>query len=110
MHAFRSVQRQDGFRELVLNQVSSDDGPVLDEVPYPDCLVARATHERSHLDAVLRAARPVSEATIAFAQLQPGQRYQLDVDGRTQSITADAAGRSTATVTIGERSELALTA
>jgi hypothetical protein len=109
MHTLRSVQRQDGFRELILNQVSSGDGPVLDEVPYPDCLVARATHDSSRLDAVLRATRPGSEATIAFAQLRPGQRYELDVDGRTQAVTADADGRATATISIGERSELALT-
>lgn len=110
MHTVRSVQRQDGFRELVLNQVSSGDGPILDEVPYPDCLVARATHERSRLDAILRAANPESETTIAFAQLLPAKRYQLDVDGRTQTITADADGRATATITVGGRSILALTA
>jgi hypothetical protein len=110
MHMLRSVQRQDGFRELFLNQVATGEGPVLDEVPYPDCLVARATHDNSRLDAILRATNPGSEATIAFAQMRPGAPYQLDVDGGTQPITADADGRATATITIGERSELALTA
>lgn len=109
MHALRAVQRQDGFRELVLNQVATGSGPVLEEVPYPDCLVARATHDSARLDAVLRAARPGSEVTIAFAQLMPAKRYQLDVDRRTQMIAADGDGRATATITVGERTELVLT-
>lgn len=108
MLTLRMLNRQDGFRDLVLGAVPAGSGPVLAEVPYPTCLVARATNDATSLDVVLRSSAPGTPATLRFDMLRPGVDHRLDVDGHEQSVRAGSDGSVTTTVVLGTRSELRL--
>lgn len=77
-------------------------GPILDEAPFPDVLVAKAySHDGEGLDLVLYPGKESGRFQLGFARLQAGETYSLgrqlkhaekdgtaswevDLDGRTE--------------------------
>lgn len=83
-------------------------GPILDEAPYPDVLVAYARNDGAALDLVLRPGRPGSEDrrhTLGLAQLRPGTRYRCEGAGEAR-IDADANGNATLDIALQGRTAL----
>lgn len=82
-------------------------GPVLDDVTYPDVLVARAFSHGDDLELVLyRGRQGVDSARLRVSQLEPGRRYRLD--GERDELTANARGSAELTVPLTGRTELRL--
>ncbi|GHE80411.1 hypothetical protein GCM10017786_08150 [Amycolatopsis deserti] len=80
-------------------------GPVVDEVPYPDVLVARAVSDGDGLDAVLRATNGGGRFEIGLARLRPRRKYA--VEGATdKTVVADDEGRARVTVDVHGRQEV----
>lgn len=82
------------------------EGPVIETVPYPKVMVARAVSANGRdLDAVLRTVGPAERVTITLARLQPGVRYRLD--GAVQdAVIADSSGRADLAVDASGRAAL----
>ncbi|MDT5003628.1 MAG: hypothetical protein QOJ24_804, partial [Mycobacterium sp.] len=80
-------------------------GPVLDEVAYPDVLVARATSDGDDLHLVLRPGRRNSSQVLRFARLQPHRTYRV-TGALSESLVADPQGRAEATVDLSGRTEI----
>lgn len=82
-----------------------DRGPLLDEVPYPEVLVARAVTDGEALDVVLRPGGEGGRFTISLSRLRPGHAYR--VSGALQHVVeADAEGRAELEVDVPGRHEL----
>ncbi len=80
-------------------------GPILEDAPYPDVLVARAVTDGVALSLVLRPGPEHGRAQLALARLTPGRRYRgggiLEDD-----FTADPTGRAVVTVDLDARLEV----
>jgi hypothetical protein len=80
-------------------------GPVLDEVAYPDVLVARATSDGDDLHLVLRPGRRNSSQVLRFARLQPHRAYRV-TGALSESLVADSQGRGELTIVLSGRTEI----
>jgi hypothetical protein len=81
-------------------------GPLLEEVPFPDVLVAKAySHTGKDLDLVLYNGRDAGTFTLGFGRLAPGASYSLSTGG---SLVADAAGKASAKLTVSGRTPITL--
>lgn len=83
-------------------------GPLLDEVPYPDVMVAKAVNDGAALHLVLRPGCPQalgSTVTLSFSQLRPDGRYRVETG---EELRADGAGRASLRLTLGERNAIDL--
>ncbi|KAG9775435.1 hypothetical protein KCU88_g5095, partial [Aureobasidium melanogenum] len=88
------------------NQVFS--GPLLQEAPFPDVLVAKAySHNGKDLDLVLYNGQDPGSFVLGFDRLVPNKTYSLSTGG---SVVADAAGRASARVSVNGRTQIILTA
>lgn len=83
-------------------------GPVLDEVPFPDVLVAKAySHDGETLDLVLYPGKEAGRFLLEFKRLAPGKSYTLN--SKTQGFaTADKDGKATFEVELEGRTALKL--
>ena len=82
-------------------------GPLLDQVEYPQVLVARAVSDGRALDAVLYPGERKTRQRVGFAQLRPGARYRCEGSVAAEMI-ADAAGHASVTVDLDGRTEMRL--
>jgi hypothetical protein len=82
-------------------------GPILDDVSYPDVLVARAISDGDDLRLVLRPGRENSSQILQLARLQPNRRYQV-AGSTTETLVADARGRAELAVVLSGRTEIRL--
>lgn len=100
---------QDFWRKTVIvpTPESARSGPILDEVAYPDVLVARATSNGDDLHLVLRPGRESSVEVLRLARLQPVRRYRVS-GATTDALVADAGGRARVSVVLNGRSEVRL--
>lgn len=73
------------------NPAAWDEGPLLDEVPYPDVLVARAVTDGRALDVVLRQGAEPGRFTVALSRLRPGCGYRV-IGGVEPALVADEQG------------------
>ncbi len=112
-HAFMlkmRVGRTNALHDLVNNGMPKAwrEGPVIDQLPYPDLIPARAVSDGAALEAVLYPGRGAVRCEIGFAQLRPGQTYRtagcLEAQAR-----ADDDGRLHLTIEIDARRDIALT-
>lgn len=102
--------RAGGFRDLVNGRpgaTGAGDGPVLAEAPYPDVLVAKATHDGAALDLVLRPGGAGGRCDLVLERLRPGASYAVRgaVD---DALVADADGRARLAVDLDERIEVSV--
>jgi hypothetical protein len=112
VNACVTIDRQlhQGFwRKTVLNPTpaSALTGPILDDVSYPDVLVARAISDGDDLRLVLRPGRENSSQILQLARLQPNRRYQV-AGATTETLVADARGRAELAVVLSGRTEIRL--
>ncbi|WP_181779178.1 linalool dehydratase/isomerase domain-containing protein, partial [Pseudonocardia pini] len=80
-------------------------GPVVDAVPYPTAMVAKAVSDGADLDVVLRATNGGGRIEVGLARLVPGTKYTVDGAVDTD-LVADDDGRATLTVDLDGRREL----
>lgn len=81
-------------------------GPVLEECPFPEVLVAKAySHDGNQLDLVLYNGKEPGVFQLGFERLGPGQTYSLSTG---ESITADDRGKAGVNVRIDGRTEILL--
>ena len=83
-------------------------GPRLEEVPYPDVLVARAVNRDGALFAVLRPGHDAGRFRIGTGGLVPGAQYTLD-GAASGSVRADGDGEASFDIVLDGRCELHLT-
>ncbi|HJQ46987.1 MAG TPA: hypothetical protein VJ870_11800 [Amycolatopsis sp.] len=81
------------------------DGPVLDTVPYPDAMVARAVSDGAALDVVLRSTNGGGRIEVGFARLKPRQKYGLH-GALDETVVADEHGRAHAVIDLEDRREV----
>ena len=80
-------------------------GPILDCVPFPDVLVAKAySHDGDSLDLVFYPGKDAGRFQLGFTRLAPGQTYTLD----GSSASADKDGKATFEVNIEGRTAMNL--
>lgn len=80
-------------------------GPILDEVPYPEVLVAKCySHDGEGLDIVLYPGKGGGEFELGFIRLKAGAEYSLGEDTKK----ADKNGTATFKVHIDGRTKLDL--
>jgi hypothetical protein len=110
VNACVTIDRQlhHGFwRETVLRPTpdSALTGPILDEVAYPDVLVARATSDGQDLHLVLHPGRDTGPQVLKLARLQPNRTYRVSgaVD---DSVAADNYGHAEIAVNLHGRTEV----
>jgi Linalool dehydratase/isomerase len=78
-------------------------GPLLDNAPFPDVLVAKAySHDGDSLDLVLYPGKESGRFELGFSHLRPGQTY--DLGGK--QVVASKAGDATFDVLIEGRTAL----
>jgi hypothetical protein len=78
------------------------EGPLLENVEYPDVLVAKAVSDGAALDLTLLPGRDPGRHTLGLSQLRPGTRYRCE--GTVEpAVGADAEGRTTVTVELAGR-------
>jgi hypothetical protein len=82
-------------------------GPLLDQVQYPQVLVAKAVSDGRALDAVLHPGDRKGRQRVGLSQLRPGVRYRCD-GCVTAELVPDAAGRASVAVDLDGRTELRL--
>lgn len=81
------------------------DGPVIEDMNYPDILPARAVSDGEALEAVVYPGDASGRFELGFAQFRPDTNYRLD--GFTESQTrSDGAGRLRATIELDGRREI----
>lgn len=80
-------------------------GPILDEAPFPDVLVAKAySHDGEGLELVLYPGKESGKFQLGFARLKAGVSYALE--GATKQ--ADKDGKATWEVELKDRTVLNL--
>jgi len=81
-------------------------GPVLEEAPFPDVLVAKAySKDAKELDLVLYNGKEAGTFDLGFERLLPNHTYKLSNGG---TFTADAEGKGTTKVTVKGRTQVIL--
>ena len=96
-----------GFRSLIENPRRDAQRMRLDDVAYPDVLVANATATDGLLRAVLHPGGAPGPQALGFAGLIPHRRYACDgMD--VAEIVADANGEARANVVLNGRTEIRL--
>lgn len=80
-------------------------GPILEEVPYPHVLVARAVTDGESLNVVLRPGGRGGRYRVTVARLLPGREYTLQGACGT-NVVADGEGRAHFDVVLEGRLEL----
>ena len=78
------------------------EGPLLENVKYPDVLVARAVSDGAALDLTLLPGRAPGSHVLGLSQLRPGRRYRCEGTVEPE-VGADAAGRASVTVELAGR-------
>lgn len=82
-------------------------GPVLEDCPYPDVLVARAVSDGSDLSLVLRPGTAGGRHPLTVSRLRAGATYRLT--GAVQDdVVADGDGRARLEVDLDDRREVRL--
>ena len=104
------LMSRDDWKETTLNGParSTRMGPLLDEVKYPDVLVARAFSHGEDLELVLYHGGGAKQQRLGLARLKPGQSYDV-LGAAAGKITADPAGRATLDVTFNGRTAVTIT-
>jgi hypothetical protein len=83
-------------------------GPVLDDAPYPQVLVAAALSDGADLRMVLYPGQGDGLQTLGLAQLAPGQRYTI-AGAEVATVSADADGTARLDVILCGRTAVRLT-
>lgn len=84
-------------------------GPLLDEVPYPEVLVAHATSGGDDLRLVLTPGAGGGVFALGIRRLEPGHRYRWDAGaGGAADVVADADGAATVEIRLYERTSATL--
>jgi hypothetical protein len=80
-------------------------GPLLDEAPFPEVLVAKAySHDGQSVELVLHNGKEAGTFRLGFTRLRPGQTYSLG----GQSVTAGEDGSARFDVAVNGRTALVL--
>ena len=93
------------FRHLIETPRSSDNGPVIADLNYPDVLVAKAVHDSKGLQATLYPGSGVARQGIVLGGLQPGARYHSK-GCEEELIHASPEGRAELHVHLDGRKEI----
>ena len=102
--------RMSGFQDWVQmatkgSEPSVQRGPILDVVPFPDVLVAKAySHDGDSVDLVFYPGKDAGTFTLGFKRLQPGETYDLG----GQQATAKPDGTASFNVRVEGRTALKL--
>lgn len=81
-------------------------GPLLEECPFPEVLVAKAySEDGKELDLVLYNGKEPGVFKLGFERMVPGQAYSLSTGG---SVTADDAGKAVVEVRVDGRTQILL--
>lgn len=81
-------------------------GPILEDAPFPEVLVAKAySEDGKKLDLVLYNGKEAGSFKLGFERLVPGKQYSLSTGG---SVTANSAGKAWAEVKINGRTQIIL--
>jgi hypothetical protein len=85
------------------------EGPILEEVPFPDVLVAKAwSHDGQGMELVLYPGKEAGNFQLGFTRLKPGDKYSLDgVNGKV-SAEASKDGKASFEVQVNGRTALNL--
>lgn len=120
MNIFKArVMKQGDWESLITSypDKAALAAPKLDDVPFPDVMVARCYPEGgTGLNFVLRGSEAGGEFAISFKDLKLKTKYQLslltqnDKKVVVKGIQADEDGRASIRVPIGDRSEFELMA
>lgn len=112
-HAFllkTRVGRANGLADLVAHGLPAAwrEGPVIEELAWPDVLAARAVSDGAALEAVLYPGRDPGRHALGLARLQPGRRYRCEGCVDPEGV-ADATGRLSVTVALEGRTPVRIT-
>lgn len=104
------VGRTNGFKDLVEQGMPEAwlKGPILEEMNYPEILVAKAVSNGDDLDAVFYPGNGAGIYNIGLAQLKPNSRYQC-AGASNDEVKADSEGRVRLTVKVDGRTPFSLT-
>lgn len=83
-------------------------GPVLEEVAYPDVLVAQAVTDGQALELVLRPGDRPCRTVLRLARLVPNRPYRVH-GALEDALIASSTGTATVTVDLGDRLEVRIT-
>lgn len=85
------------------------EGPILEEVPFPDILVAKAwSHDGEGMELVFYPGKEAGKFQIGFTRLKPGETYTLDSATGKESVEASKDGKANFEVSIDGRTALNL--
>jgi hypothetical protein len=97
--------RRNGFRDLIEHPRAAAARPMLDPVPYPQVLVARACHAEGMLAATLYPGEGGGRFHLGLRGLAPGGTYVCE-GTQEQRILADERGAGMIAVGIDRRTEI----
>ncbi|RSL53241.1 hypothetical protein CEP54_010523 [Fusarium duplospermum] len=81
-------------------------GPILEDAPFPEVLVAKAySEDGKKLDLILYNGKEPSSFKLGFERLVTGKQYSLSTGG---SVTANSAGKASAEFKINGRTQIIL--
>lgn len=64
-------------------------GPILEDAPFPDILVAKAwSHDGEGMELIVYPGKDAGKFQLGFTRLKPGQRYFFD--GASGKVSAEA--------------------
>jgi hypothetical protein len=81
-------------------------GPILDDVPFNEAMVARAETDGTNLDVVVYPVDNITSTTVRIARLNPGADYVVDTNGRSHTVNADSAGIASTQITLEGRTAI----
>jgi hypothetical protein len=85
-------------------------GPILEEAPFPDVLVAKAwSHDGEGMELVLYPGKGAGNFQLGFTRLKPGEKYSLDRANGKVSTEAHKDGTASFEVRVDGRTALNLT-
>ena len=85
------------------------EGPILEEAPFPDVLVAKAySHDSEGMELVLYPGKEAGSFQLGFTRLKPGEKYSWD--GARGKVSAEGSkdGKASFEVHIDGRTALNL--
>jgi hypothetical protein len=105
------VSRINGVKDCIEKGMPEEwsNGPILEEVNYPELLVAKAVSDGKNLEAVFYPGQEAGTFNIIVAQLTPLGRYQIK-GAASEEIQADSDGRIRLKVKVEGRSPLSIVA